>query len=58
MLDDILNMQINFLSKEQLNDVKNIKLETDLVKVVMKSLCQILNEKCERKGINFLKTRI
>lgn len=50
MVDDILNVQTNFLSKEQLNDVKNIKLETDLVKVVMKSLCLILNEKVERKG--------
>jgi len=50
MIDDILNMQTSFLSKEQLNDVKNIKLETDLVKVVMKSLCLILNEKVERKG--------
>jgi len=50
MVDDILNVQTNFLSKEQLNDVKNIKLETDLVKVVMKSLCLILNEKVERRG--------
>lgn len=53
MIDDILNNQSSFLSKEQLNDVKNIKLETDLVKVVMKSLCLILNEKVEKKGILF-----
>ena len=50
MIDDILNSQSSFLSKEQLNDVKNIKLETDLVKVVMKSLCLILNEKVERRS--------
>lgn len=50
MVDDILNVQNSFLSKEQLNDIKNIKLETDLVKVVMKSLCLILNEKVDRKS--------
>jgi len=50
MIDDILNIQSNFLSKEQLNDVKNIKVETDIIKVVMKSLCTILNEKAEKKS--------
>lgn len=50
MIDDILNIQHSFLSKEQLNDIKNIKLETELIKVLMKSVCLMLNEKVERKS--------
>jgi hypothetical protein len=50
MLDDVLNGEVMFLSKEQLNDLKNIKLENDVVKAVAKVACIILNEKAERKS--------
>jgi hypothetical protein len=50
VIDDILNSDANFLSKEQLNDIKNIKLESDLIRSVMKVACLILNEKTERKS--------
>ena len=59
MLDDILNSELKakeeginfvpFLSKEQLNDIKNIKIKSDLVESVSKVLCVLLNEKPERK---------
>lgn len=55
MLDDILNSDSLFLSKEQLNDIKNIKIETDVIKTVAKVACIILNEKPKRKcnAINY-----
>lgn len=49
MIDDILNGDANFLSKEQLNDIKNIKIESEVVKSVSKVACLILNEKPERR---------
>ena len=57
MLDDILNSQcselgmtfIPFLSKEQLNDLKKIKLNTELVNVIAKVFCLICDQKPERK---------
>ena len=49
MIDDMLNGDNNFLSKEQLNDIKNIKIETEVVKSVSKVACLILGEKAERK---------
>lgn len=51
MIDDILNGGDNtmFLSKEQLNDIKNIKIESEIVKSVSKVICLILNEKVEKK---------
>lgn len=60
MLDDILNLEnckegskdsSNFLSKEQLNDIKNIKIETDVIKSVAKVICIILGEKPDRKTL-------
>ncbi len=50
MIDDILNGESIFLSKEQLNDIKNIKIENDIIKSVTKTACIILNEKIERKS--------
>ena len=59
MLDDILNSELKakeeginfvpFLSKEQLNDIKNLKIKSDLVESISKVLCTLLNEKPERK---------
>lgn len=54
MIDDIINGDSSFLSKEQLNDIKNIKLENDVIKSVMKVACLIFNEKVERKSIFFI----
>jgi hypothetical protein len=50
MLDDILNGDSLFLSKEQLNDIKNIKIETDYIRSILKTACIILNEKVEKRG--------
>lgn len=50
MIDDIINIESNFISKEQLNDIKNIKIENDVIKSVAKIACLIFNEKVERKG--------
>ena len=50
MIDDILNSEYPPLSKEQLNDIKHIKLESDVVRAVSKVACLILNEKPERKS--------
>lgn len=50
MLDDILNNDSVFLSKEQLNDIKNIKIENDVIKSAAKIACLILNEKVEKKS--------
>ena len=59
MLDDILNSDIKaedeginyvpFLSKEQLNDIKTLKIESDIVNSITKVLCILLGEKTERK---------
>ena len=59
MLDDILNSECNcneqgtnfvpFLSKEQLSDIKNLKIENDIVNSITKVLCVLLNVKPERK---------
>lgn len=58
MLDDILNSECNelgtnfipFLSKEQLNDIKNIKIESDLIRSVSKAFCIICDEKPDRRS--------
>ena len=59
MLDDILNSEVRaeeeginyvpFLSKEQLNDIKTLKIESDIVNSITKVLCILLGEKTERK---------
>ena len=59
MLDDILNSDLRaedeginyvpFLSKEQLNDIKNLKIETEIVISITKVLCILLQQKTERK---------
>jgi hypothetical protein len=58
MIDDILNGESFFLSKEQLNDIRNIKIQTDTVRSVAKIACLILGEKVERKisnnGLNMM----
>lgn len=50
MLDDILNSDVPFISKEQLMDIRNIKIENEAIKSVMKVACLLLNEKSERKS--------
>jgi hypothetical protein len=50
MLDDVLNGENPFLSKEQLNDLKNIKIENHIIRSVAKTACIIFNEKVERKS--------
>jgi hypothetical protein len=55
MIDDIINGDSPFLSKEQLNDLKNIKIENDIIRSVAKTACIIFNEKVERKGNKLLK---
>lgn len=50
MINDIINGESMFLSKEQLNDIKNIKIETETIKTIAKVACMILNEKPNRKG--------
>ena len=51
MIDDIINGENLFLSKEQINDIKNIKIENDVIRTVSKLACLILNEKPNRKCI-------
>jgi hypothetical protein len=53
MIDDVLNSDSQFLSKEQLNDIKNIKIETDYIRSILKTACIILNEKVEKKSKKF-----
>jgi len=50
MIDDILNGEAFFLSKEQINDLKNIKMENDVIKTTAKIACLILNETPQRKS--------
>lgn len=50
MLEDIIKSDSLFLSKEHLNDIKNIKIETEVVKSISKVACIILSEKPERKA--------
>ncbi len=49
MIDDLLNGENLFLSKEQINDIKNIKIENETFRTVAKIACTILNEKPNRK---------
>ena len=57
MLDDILNSNCNelgmtfipFLSKEQLNDLKKIKINSNLVNTIAKVFCIMCDVKPERK---------
>ncbi len=57
MLDDILNSSCNelgmtfipFLSKEQLNDLKKIKINNSLVNTIAKVFCIMCDVKPERK---------
>lgn len=48
MLDDILSGE-NFFSKEQLADIKNVKIENILVKSIAKIIMVILDEKVAKK---------
>ncbi|MCQ2815722.1 MAG: hypothetical protein MJ252_00510 [archaeon] len=58
MLDDILNSEcsvkenginyVPFISKEQLNDLKSLKLENDTINIICKILCCILGIKVQR----------
>lgn len=48
MIDEILNSDA-FFSKEQMNDIKNIKLENDVVNRVSKIILNLLAEKTEKK---------
>ena len=60
MLDDILNCEcdcneqgtnyIPFLTKEQINDIKNLKIENETVNTICKVLCILLDEKPQRKA--------
>lgn len=51
MIDDFLNNE-NFFSKEQISDIKNIKLETPLITKIAKIIITLLNEKVEKKITN------
>jgi hypothetical protein len=50
LIDDILNGDSFFLSKEQINDIKNIKIENEIIKSIAKVACLILNETPQRKS--------
>jgi len=50
MIDDILNGDSFFMSKEQINDLKNIKIENDVIKTTAKIACLILNETPQRRS--------
>ena len=60
MLDDILNTEcdcneqgtnyIPFLTKEQLNDIKKLKIENEPTNIICKVLCVLLDEKPQRKA--------
>ena len=56
MVDDILNGDSLFLSKEQINDIKNIKIENEYVKVISKVVMTILNEKIGKKSTSYFLT--
>jgi hypothetical protein len=50
MIDDILNGDSFFMSKEQINDLKNIKIENEVIKTTAKIACLILNETPQRRS--------
>jgi len=50
MIDDILNGDSFFMSKEQINDLKNIKIENEVIKTTAKIACLILNEIPQRRS--------
>lgn len=49
MIDDILNGDSFFMSKEQINDIKNIKIENEVIKTTTKIACLIFNEKPQKR---------
>lgn len=48
MIDEIVNNEF-FFSKEQINDIKNIKVENPLVIKISRIILNLLNEKVEKK---------
>ena len=59
MLDDILNSTLDakqagnnfipFLTKDHINDIKNLKINNEIINIVCKIFCVLFNIRCEKK---------